>query len=132
MATRILAAILLTFVAAVEPRLRAEESPAAPRLGDPVVSQWQFGVKVNAPGAVTGIVATLPVPMDWPEQTVKIVKEEKSPGVGRISYRTLDGGVLVASRGSDGVLGTIDDVWFAKVPPRVPVGPHLHAHGHRM
>jgi hypothetical protein len=73
--------------------LAADESPDAPRLGEPVVSQWQFGVKVNAPGAVTGIVATLPVPMDWPEQSVRIVKEEKSPGISRISYRTLDGGV---------------------------------------
>jgi hypothetical protein len=37
--------------------------------------------------------ATLPVPMDWPEQTVKVVKEEKSPGVGAVTYRTQTGGV---------------------------------------
>jgi transglutaminase-like putative cysteine protease len=52
-----------------------------------------MGVTVRATGAVTGIVATTPVPMDWPEQKVKIVGEEKSASVGRISYRTLDGGV---------------------------------------
>jgi transglutaminase-like putative cysteine protease len=70
----------------------AEEAGSV-RLGEPVRSQWRFGVVVKAPGAVTGIVATLPVPMDWPEQAVRIVSEEKSPKVGRISYRTLDGGV---------------------------------------
>ena len=63
------------------------------RLGDAATSKWRIGVTVHAPGAVTGILATTPVPMDWPEQQVKIVGEEKSANVGKISYRTLDGGV---------------------------------------
>jgi hypothetical protein len=63
------------------------------RLGESKVSQWKFGVVVRAAGATTGAKATLPVPMDWPEQAVKIVKEEKSPGVGSVTYRTLNGGV---------------------------------------
>jgi hypothetical protein len=29
----------------------------------------------------------------WPEQTVQIVKEEKSPGISGVTYRTLNGGV---------------------------------------
>jgi hypothetical protein len=64
------------------------------RLGEESVSTWRFGVVVKAAGGpVTGIRATLPVPMDWPEQTVTQVAEEKSPRVGSISYRTVDGGV---------------------------------------
>jgi transglutaminase superfamily protein len=64
------------------------------RLGAQTLSQWRFGVIVKAPGgAVTGIRATLPVPMDWPEQSVKKVTEEKSPNVDAIAYKTLDGGV---------------------------------------
>lgn len=78
---------LLTTVAA------SEESPGI-RLGDSTTSTWRFGVAVEAgDGAVTGILATLPVPMDWPEQQVELVSEEKSPAVGRVSFRTLDGGV---------------------------------------
>jgi transglutaminase-like putative cysteine protease len=74
--------------------VRADEpNPAAIRLGEPKTSQWRIGVTVKATGAVTGILATTPVPRDWPEQTVKIVGEEKSAQVGRISYRTLDDGV---------------------------------------
>lgn len=42
-----------------------------------------------AGGPVTGIVATLPVPMDWPEQQVKIVGEDISPKV-KVSYKVLD------------------------------------------
>ncbi len=69
------------------------DSPAAIRLGVATTSTWRFGVVVSTPeGAASGIVATLPVPMDWPEQRVKSLDEQKSGGA-RISYRTLDGGV---------------------------------------
>jgi hypothetical protein len=74
--------------------LRAEDNPAAIRLGGPTTTTWRFGVVVSAPlGAASGLVATLPVPMDWPEQQVKLVSEESTPNVGRVSYRTLGGGV---------------------------------------
>lgn len=63
------------------------------RLGEATTSKWRIGVIVLAPGAVTGIVATTPVPMDWPEQQVKIVSEEKTANVGKLTYRTLDSGV---------------------------------------
>jgi hypothetical protein len=63
-------------------------------LGEPVVTKWRFGVVVKAPGgAVTGIRATLPLPMDWPEQTVKEVGQEKTPNVNAVTYKTLDAGV---------------------------------------
>jgi hypothetical protein len=72
----------------------AADKEAPPNLGEETTSQWRFGVVVNARGgSVTGIQATLPVPTDWPEQKVKIVGEEISPMVRKISYRTLDGGV---------------------------------------
>lgn len=67
---------------------------AAIQLGEETLSRWRFGVIVKAPaGAVTGITATLPVPTDWPEQQVRVVAEETSPTVKKLSYRTLDGGV---------------------------------------
>src|SRR5688500_19870108 len=84
---------LLFTRAALSDERAGDESPAAVRLGEPQISQWRFGVVVRARGAVTGILATMPVPMDWPEQQVKTVVEEKTPNVSRVSYRTLDGGV---------------------------------------
>lgn len=62
------------------------------QLGDPVTSQWRIGVVVHATGNTTGIVATTPVPTDWPEQKVRIVSEEISPQA-KVSYRMIDGGV---------------------------------------
>ena len=64
------------------------------RLGEQTTSKWRFGVVVKAAGgAVSGIRATLPVPMDWPEQSVKNIDEQKTPHVDAITYRLLDGGV---------------------------------------
>jgi transglutaminase-like putative cysteine protease len=42
---------------------------------------------------MTGIVATMPVPMPWPEQDVRVVSEENSPQVRFVRYRVLQDGV---------------------------------------
>jgi transglutaminase-like putative cysteine protease len=63
------------------------------RLGETTTSKWRIGVVIRATGEVNGILATTPVPIDWPEQSVKTLSEEKTPHVQRLSYRTLDGSV---------------------------------------
>jgi hypothetical protein len=65
------------------------------RLGEERTSRWRFGVVVTAAAsAVTGIRAAFPVPMDWPEQAVTKLSEEKSPNVKSVTYETLDRGVM--------------------------------------
>jgi transglutaminase-like putative cysteine protease len=74
-------------------RLLADDSRGV-RLGVETTSQWRFGVVVKATGGpVAGIRATMAVPKDWPEQSVKIVAQQKSPQVGNVTYRPLDDGV---------------------------------------
>jgi transglutaminase-like putative cysteine protease len=64
------------------------------RLGEETSSTWRFGVVVKAAASsVSGIRASFPVPMDWPEQTVKKIREEKSPSIKSVTYETLDRGV---------------------------------------
>src|SRR5262245_38591516 len=64
------------------------------RLGQQTRTTWRFGVVIKAPsGPVKGIQATLPVPMDWPEQSVKEIKKETTTNVGSVTYKVLDGGV---------------------------------------
>ncbi|HZZ72284.1 MAG TPA: transglutaminase-like domain-containing protein [Pirellulales bacterium] len=54
----------------------------------------KIGIVVTAVGGpVAGLVGTAPVPFDWPEQTVKVDKEDLSPGVQKIEYKTLNSGV---------------------------------------
>jgi len=43
-------------------------------------------------GPCRGIVATTSVPTDWPEQQVRVVREDLAPGV-RLTYRVIDGAV---------------------------------------
>src|SRR6266446_3607846 len=50
-----------------------------PRLGAERSETYYVGLLVVAEKAACGdIMATLPVPIDWPEQTVKVLKEDKS------------------------------------------------------
>ncbi|HMC12353.1 MAG TPA: transglutaminase family protein [Pirellulaceae bacterium] len=54
--------------------------------------KWEFGTSIRAGGGpCVGLMGTFPVPIDWPEQQVKVVNEQISPNVQRHSYRTADG-----------------------------------------
>jgi hypothetical protein len=64
--------------------------PGGINLGDSRTQRWRCGLTVRAVGgACRGIVGYVPVPIDWPEQTVKIVEEDVSPQA-KIGYETVD------------------------------------------
>lgn len=50
-------------------------------------------VVTAAGGPCKGIVCTTPVPIDWPEQQVKLVAEDITPTVRDLAYRTIAGTV---------------------------------------
>ena len=53
----------------------------------PAESVWEFGLKLTSPSDARGITATVPIPMEWPEQKIEILSEEKSDGVGSIRFK---------------------------------------------
>ena len=57
------------------------------------ISQWQVGVTISAVGNCRGLVASMPVFTDWPEQQVQIVDENFSKHVKNVQFRVLGGGV---------------------------------------
>ncbi len=64
------------------------------RFGQAQTERWKVGVKITATGGnCLGLYATIPVPIDWPEQTVRVVNEELSPHVKNVKYRLLEDGV---------------------------------------
>jgi hypothetical protein len=72
----------------------ADESDGGPRRENPITTKIKCGVRITASGGpCKGIVASVPVPADWPEQQVRIADENISPLVKRIQYRQLGGGV---------------------------------------
>jgi len=86
---RILASISLLLAGPVG--AQTNDQPGI-RLGKKVVQKWQFGCEVKAQGGICrGILVTLPVPMDWPEQTVKLVDQKKTRNVTRLRFKKLVG-----------------------------------------
>ncbi len=64
-------------------------TPQAESLGEVATQRWQIGFIFSAPGGpCRNIMATQSVPMDWPEQTVRIVDQDVSAGVD-VDYRPI-------------------------------------------
>lgn len=64
------------------------------KLGKPVTQRWKVGAIIRATGGpCRDLFITIPIPTDWNEQTVKVVEEDFSKNLGRVSYRVLDDGV---------------------------------------
>jgi hypothetical protein len=85
---------LLTFAstAAAQQQLRPDVSPNGPQLGEARTAYIQFGIEITANGGpVHQLVGTVPVPMDWPEQQIRVVAEEQDDEIRRVTYRTLSG-----------------------------------------
>lgn len=59
-------------------------------LGESQTQYWKVGMKVTAVGGpCMKIVGYVPVPVEWPEQQVKVVEEDISPQA-KISYKRID------------------------------------------
>jgi len=68
--------------------------PAAAKLGERTAQRWKVGMIVSAGKTpCQQLFGTLPIPTDWPEQTVTVVSEDISPSVAAVKYRILNDGV---------------------------------------
>jgi hypothetical protein len=69
--------------------------PNEMKTGQAQVTRWRAGMIIRASGgACKGITGYAPVPSDWPEQEVSILKEEKTGGA-RINYELVDAGAKI-------------------------------------
>jgi len=66
-----------------------ETSAAASTFGKATRTVWEFGLEIKAADKASGITATVPVPMDWPEQTVRLLDDHRSKDVGNFRHRDL-------------------------------------------
>ncbi len=74
-----------------EAQLTEEQNEKGISFGSEHVTRWRVGVVIKAVGGpCKGLLATIPVPTDWPEQEVKIIEEDVSPSA-RVSRRDLEG-----------------------------------------
>lgn len=86
-----------------------QESLARVKYDNARTQRWRIGLKLDTNGTTCNdILATFPVPMDWPEQAVKVVSQSIDGAVNRWDTRELPGGarqvvltIPKAIRGSD-------------------------------
>ncbi|MFT7634018.1 MAG: hypothetical protein ACI87E_005077 [Mariniblastus sp.] len=67
---------------------------------DPVETKWKMNAIIKGgSGPANNMLITIPIPSNWPEQSVSIVEEDFPPNIARVAYRDLESGVrqLVAS-----------------------------------
>ena len=70
-------------------------SPQSTRLtfDSPKTQRWRIGLRLETAGAaLRNVLATFPVPMAWPEQSVRLVHSDIDPRVDRWAFRDLPGG----------------------------------------
>jgi len=68
-------------------------APGGIELGEAKAQRWKIGITITAVGgACAGITGYVPVPMDWPEQEVRVIEEDISPSA-KTSDKIVDGTV---------------------------------------
>lgn len=66
------------------------ERTVGPQFDQSITSRYQMGLVVTAQNVpCQGLVGTAAVPMDWPEQDVKVVAEDFSPAVKSVTYKMI-------------------------------------------
>ncbi len=73
---------------------QAEPNDEAPDLVEPRVYRWKMGLQLKGgPGQAIGIRATCPLPVEWPEQQIKVIEQTKSDNVKSVKIEDLDNSV---------------------------------------
>ncbi len=107
---------------------RAKEEDAKPELRIGLESQesqrWKFGLKLSTTATCTNVIATFPVPMDWPEQKVDLVEQNIDPLFRGWRSSVISGGakqIVVRfpqlRRGSQGEISFVLDISRSKILP---------------
>ena len=61
--------------------------------GETKTSRWRIGMRVQSPVTCDNVIATFPIPMEWPEQSVTLVGQSVDPLLRQFAQRDLLGGV---------------------------------------
>jgi transglutaminase-like putative cysteine protease len=91
---RLLSVVALLVVAGCLVTTASESSsPPSVKITNPHKQIWKVGLEITGSnGPATGIVASAPVPDSWPEQQIKVLTQEKSDNVRKVSFRKLGDG----------------------------------------
>lgn len=72
----------------------AQDSKVGISFGNEVQYKWKVGFKIaTAGGSFKNVMVTIPVPVEWPEQNVRLLEENVPIEMGDFDYRELDDNV---------------------------------------
>ncbi|MDA7910405.1 hypothetical protein N9B44_01915, partial [bacterium] len=61
---------------------------------NPVTTKWKVTAKIRGgSGPAANMLLTIPVPTEWPEQSVAVAEDEIPTNIANVGYRDLEGGV---------------------------------------
>ncbi len=72
-----------------QPKFARAEDDFGPRYGDAQPVYYEFGLKITSKGNSTGILGTVPIPIDWPEQTITYVTQIKTANLKNLTFKNL-------------------------------------------
>lgn len=76
------------------PRPEVSDSRGSWRLGESKKQRLRVGVEISAQGSpLRGVLTTLPLPINWPEQEAQVIEEDISDNVQDVTYRVLEDNV---------------------------------------
>ena len=90
-----------------------QASPPRLQYENPQIQHWRIGLVLDTPVTCTNVFATFPVPMEWPEQKVRVIGQTIDPAVSRWTARELAGGAkLVVMQMARVTAGSTVDATF--------------------
>ncbi len=69
-----------------------DATPSRLQFESPQIQNWRIGLVLKTPVTCTNVIATFPVPMEWPEQKVRVLSQTIDPAVTGWTARELPGG----------------------------------------
>lgn len=88
-APSLLGLVFILSITVIAANTVAQEDPLTnqgPVFEDPVRIVWEFGLQIQADANLNGITATVPIPLEWPEQTIIAEAEIKTQQVGKLRF----------------------------------------------
>ena len=62
-------------------------SASAPSYTEPVPVYYEFGLKIKSTSLSKGITASVPIPIEWPEQSIEIVDTQKTANLKKLTFK---------------------------------------------
>ena len=100
---------------------------AGPKRDKESIARYEVGMVIKAGSEpCNSLYATVPVPIDWPEQEVKVLSEDFDPAAKRVTYRDVGGGTVkqmvvnipfIPENEQVRVVATLEIARFTLLPP---------------